>query len=108
MRHLLISTRKGLVAYKMQNGQWKYDALHFRGIPVCLTFRDQATGALWAFQDHGHWGVKMQRSMDFGASWTEVPAMAYPEGSEVKEGAPASLQYIWAAETDSKGRLCAF
>ncbi len=105
MKHLLVSTRKGLVTYKKSNGEWKYSDLHFKGIPVCLTCHDAERDVLWAFQDHGHWGVKIHRSGDFGNSWTEVPAMKYPEGAEVKEGVPAALKYIWSAELDASGRL---
>ena len=105
MQHLLISTRKGLVIYKKNSAGWQQDSVHFRGIPVCLAHHDQNTNTLWAFLDHGHWGVKLQRSRDFGNTWDEVPAMKYPEGMEVKEGTPAALKYIWAAETDANGKL---
>ena len=105
MNHLLLSTRKGLLTYTRQNSTWKQTALSFRGIPVCLAKHDPETNILWAFLDHGHWGVKIQRSNDFGKTWTEVQAMTYPEGSEVSEGVTASLKYIWAAETDANGRL---
>lgn len=105
MNHLLISTRKGLITYTKKDGSWSQAELSFRGIPVCLAKYDAATNTLWAFLDHGHWGVKIQQSKDFGKTWTEVPAMSYPEGSEVSDGVTSSLKYIWSAETDTKGRL---
>lgn len=100
---LLVSTRKGLIIYTRKNGDWKYDGLHFRGIPICLTHYDPHRNHLWAFQDHGHWGVKVQRSGDFGKNWEEVPAPQYPEGAEVNDEQPASLSYVWAAHSNGHG-----
>ena len=105
MKSLLISSRKGLIVYTKSNGGWQYKTVHFNGIPVCLTYYDDAANELWAFLDHGHWGVKMQKSKDFGESWEEIPALKYPEGCEVKEGVPAALQYIWAVQKDLHGRI---
>lgn len=96
---LLVSSRKGLIVYALKNGQWVFDALHFRGIPICLTHFDPGSNALWVFQDHGHWGIKMQKSSDFGRTWQEVEAPKYPEGAEIKDGVEASLSYIWAAHS---------
>ncbi len=95
---LLVSTRKGLVIYKQKNNQWQYDSLHFQGIPICLSYYHPQNATLWAFQDHGHWGVKMSKSKDFGKTWLEVEAPKFPEGAEVKDGQPASLTYVWAAQ----------
>lgn len=104
MNTLLLSTRKGLVIYKKNNGNWKYDSLHFRGIPVTMAFYDNDENTLWTFEDHGHWGVKMHRSKDLGKNWEEVEAPKYPEGAEVREGVPASLNYVWAIEK-AAGRM---
>ncbi len=94
---MLVSTRKGLVIYAEKNGVWQYESLHFPGIPVCLSYWNPLNGTLWAFQDHGHWGIKMVRSRDIGDSWEEVAAPVYPEGAVIREDKPASLSYIWAA-----------
>ena len=98
MKRLLVSTRKGLVIYKMAQKGWQYESLHFEGIPVSLSYFDENKNCLWAFQDHGHWGVKMQRSFDFGNIWEEVASPVYPDGEEVKDGVPASLKYVWAVQ----------
>ena len=100
---LLVSTRKGLVIFNKQHGTWKEESLHFKGIPISLSHYDPAHDALWAFQDHGHWGVKMSVSKDQGASWEEVPAPVFEEGKEVKEGIPATLRYIWAVSSKPVG-----
>jgi photosystem II stability/assembly factor-like uncharacterized protein len=95
---LLVSTRKGLVIYDRKNDKWNYEALHFQGIPICMAYYNPQNDTLWAFQDHGHWGVKMSKSKDFGRTWQEVESPKYPEGAEVKDGQPASLTYVWAAQ----------
>ncbi|MFY0689365.1 MAG: glycosyl hydrolase [Cyclobacteriaceae bacterium] len=96
MKYLLLSTRKGLIIYARSDNQWQYQATHFLGIPVSLSYVDQRTNTWWACLDHGHWGVKLHRSIDEGVSWTEVDTPKFPEGSEVKEGRLAVVKYLWA------------
>jgi len=93
---LLLGTRKGFIAYRFQNGQWKAENLSFEGVPVSIAYADPRNGTWWACLDHGHWGVKLHRSKDRGQTWKEVSAPAYPEGAEVKEGVPATTRYIWS------------
>jgi len=100
--HCFVSTRKGLCDYVQSNGSWKLQGIHFNGIPVSLSYYDPLTQCLWAFLDHGHWGMKMQRSFDQGRSWEEVASPVYPEGYEVKEGKLAAVKYLWAAHHGGK------
>jgi hypothetical protein len=93
---LLLGTRKGLIAYNFKNGQWKMENLSFTGVPVSIAYADSRNGAWWACLDHGHWGVKLHRSYDRGATWEEVIAPSYPEGETAKEGLPATTRYMWA------------
>ncbi len=95
---LLLGTRKGLVIYRLQDGQWTYDNTHFLGIPVSYACVDPRNGYWWAGLDHGHWGCKLHYSTDQGGKWTEVTAPKYPEGSEIKPGVPATLRYIWCIQ----------
>ncbi len=95
---LFISTRKGLLVANRSSSGWDLSQHHFDGIPVTLTYEDPRSGTWWAMLDHGHWGVKLHRSTNQGADWEEVPAPAYPEGFEIKEGVPASSKYIWAMQ----------
>jgi len=95
---LLASTRKGLVIFNKTKSGWQQESLHFRGVPICLSYYNPHNETLWAFQDHGHWGVKTSQSKDFGKTWKEISSPAYPEGAEVKDGLAASLSYIWAAQ----------
>jgi len=93
---LLLGTRKGLVAYRMVNNQWKVESLSFEGQPVSIAYADALTGQWWAALDHGHWGVKLHTSKDRGKNWEEVTAPAYPQGEEIKDGIKAATRYIWS------------
>ncbi len=95
---LLLGTRKGLIVCRKKAADWKIDDIHFEGIPVSIAWADERNGHWWACLDHGHWGVKMHRSPDQGATWEEVTAPAYPEGLEIKEGVPATTRYLWAMQ----------
>ena len=93
---LLLGTRKGFIAYRFQNDRWKIENVSFEGVPISIAYADPRNGTWWACQDHGHWGVKLQRSKDRGKTWEEVAAPAYPEGEEVKDGVPATTRYMWS------------
>jgi hypothetical protein len=93
---ILLGTRKGFIAYVYKNGLWKTENISFDGIPVSIAFADERTGTWWACLDHGHWGVKLHRSINRGKTWEELTAPAYPEGALIKEGLPAVTRYIWA------------
>ena len=99
---LLLGTRKGFIAYRFKNGKWQSENISFEGIPVSIAFADERTGVWWACLDHGHWGVKLHRSADRGKTWEELTAPAYPEGSEIKDGVPATTRYIWAMANGGK------
>ncbi|MCB0587210.1 MAG: hypothetical protein KDD06_18060 [Phaeodactylibacter sp.] len=95
---LFLSTRKGLIVCARRSDGWAITGSHFDGIPVTFAYEDERHGAWWACLDHGHWGVKLHRSFDRGASWEEIAAPAYPEGAEAKEGVPATTKYIWSLQ----------
>jgi hypothetical protein len=99
---MLLGTRKGFIAYEWHNNQWKVTNYAFEGIPVSLAYADPRNDTWWAALDHGHWGVKLHRSKDRGATWEEVEAPAYPEGEEVKDGVKAATRYIWAMSHGGK------
>ncbi len=95
---LLIGTRKGLIVCKKKPAGWKIAEVHFDAVPVSIAYADERHDTWWACLDHGHWGVKLHRSKDRGATWTEVPAPAYPGGLEMKEAVPAATRYLWAMQ----------
>lgn len=103
MHALLISTRKGLFEATSVDGAYKVTKGHFVGDNVSLALADPR-GGWYAALDHGHFGVKLHRSDDRGATWTEIAVPVYPKkpadsepeknffGAELKW----STQLIWA------------
>jgi len=78
---ILLGTRKGTVILERKNSQWQPQPIMHEGIPVCYAARDPRDGTLWASLDHGHWGPKLSRSRDGGATWQDALSVKYPEGA---------------------------
>lgn len=107
---LLLGTRKGLMLFSRDNGDWQLVQHAFPGVAVAYAALDRRTGTIWACLDHGHWGQKLSRSTDGGKTWQEAPAPAYPEGGVIREDTPATLRYLWILQPgpdDQPGRLYA-
>jgi photosystem II stability/assembly factor-like uncharacterized protein len=110
---LLCGSRKGLVTFRRGADGWALDAVHFPGIPVEYAMRDPRDGALWAGLDHGHWGPKLHRSRDDGATWEEIPPPAFPDGAQIRDAwsgrvDEAVLENLWTlmpGGADQPGRL---
>ncbi len=101
----LVSTRKGLFIYTREDRGWRLAQSHFAGSPVTLSLADRRDGALYAALNLGHFGPKLHRSEDGGASWQEIAVPAFPKD----EGNPA-LKQIWSLEAggpDEPGTLWA-
>ena len=94
-KHLILGTRKGLLRYERKNGDWHYAQEALPAQPVSYAFVDERNQALWAALDHGHWGIKLQRSHDLGESWEEMPTPSYPPGSKRADGGGATCTYLW-------------
>lgn len=78
---ILLGTRKGTVIFDRINSRWQPRPIAHAGIPVCYATRDPRDGTLWASLDHGHWGPKLSRSRDGGATWTDITSLKYPAGA---------------------------
>ena len=63
---LLVSTRKGLFVLERGGKGWQIARKSFLGDNVALTAVDPRDGAWYAVLDLGHFGNKLQRSMDRG------------------------------------------
>lgn len=104
---LLVATRKGLFDLARGAAGWAVARTSFLGSPVSMVLHDGRDGGLYAALDLGHFGVKLHRSDDDGASWSEIAAPSYAG----VEGDPApSLKLIWSLEaggTDEPGVLWA-
>ena len=107
---LMIGTRKGLFFVDQRAEGWTIARHLFSGIPVSATLRDPRDGALYAALNHGHFGVKLHRSEDGGASWSELAAPAFPQGFDAAAAKPPSVSLLWtleAAGKDAPGTLWA-
>lgn len=78
---ILLGTRKGAVIVDYLNSTWRPRPISMPGIPVCYAARDPRDGTIWASLDHGHWGPKLSRSRDGGATWEDVLSLKYPQGA---------------------------
>lgn len=104
---LYAATRKGLFRFRRDGGDWSAEAPWFLGEPVSAFLRDRRDGALYAALRLGHFGCKLHRSDDDGATWTELAAPAYPATGD---GDGPSLDMIWtlaAGGADQPGLLWA-
>jgi photosystem II stability/assembly factor-like uncharacterized protein len=79
---IFVSTRKGLFTFARGESGWAIQQTAFVGDNVTLVLPDRRDGSVYAALDHGHFGVKMQRSRDGGGTWEECATPAYPEPPE--------------------------
>lgn len=96
---LLVGSRKGLFIMEPEHTGWRTARHEFHGSPVTAVLRDPRDGALYAGLALGHFGVKLHRSDDGGASWTELKAPGFPEGFPADEGRAApAVSLLWILE----------
>ncbi|MCW5808148.1 MAG: exo-alpha-sialidase [Deltaproteobacteria bacterium] len=114
MTELLVSTRKGLFVVEGHGAEARVARTAFLGDNVTLAFVDRRDATWYAVLDHGHFGVKLHRSDDRGATWMEIATPAYPpkpEGLVDKDmwgkDREWSTKGIWALEAapDRDGAL---
>ena len=100
-----VATRKGLFTLDRGASRWSISRASFLGDNCTLVMHDPRNGNLFASLNHGHFGVKMHRSHDGGATWTEIATPQYPEKpadyvpkGRPQEGKPAdwSLKLVWS------------
>ena len=103
MQLLQVATRKGLFVVQRGAGGWRLGQPHFPGEPVTQVLADPHGGDWYAALRLGHFGVKLKRSSDRGASWEEVAAPAFPpkptEGPWKDDPTPWSVDLLWALES---------
>lgn len=118
---ILVGTRKGTFLVEKTNGRWTPRLAGHPGAGVNFVARDPHTGTLWAALGHGHWGAKLSRSTDDGATWSDAPQIKYPEGARylapaepTEDGSdeglgptikPATLLKLWVIAFGPKGRI---
>ncbi|MCA9924189.1 MAG: hypothetical protein KC421_17555 [Anaerolineales bacterium] len=98
---IILGTRKGLIVLHKSGTGWETRHTAFPGVPISYAMVDHRHDTLWACADHGHWGQKLYRSHDGGATLTEVPAPKYPDDATIYdvfsggEEKPATVTYLW-------------
>jgi hypothetical protein len=92
---LFVSTRKGLFRFQRSGGKWQETYVAFLGQPVTTFLADPRSGYWYATLNLGHFGAKLHRSTNQGATWDELTMPTLPK-SEDKD-AP-SLNQIWVLE----------
>lgn len=110
---LYVSTRKGLLVYARDGAAWRHHATHFLGSPVTIVLPSADNQTIFCALNLGHFGAKLHRSTDGGASWAEIAPPQYPKvdtaDAAEKEKAPAVAQ-LWSlawAGPDKPGELWA-
>ncbi|MDB5213998.1 MAG: glycosyl hydrolase, repeat protein [Myxococcaceae bacterium] len=103
-----VSTRKGLFSYVRNGKGWTQERVSFLGDAVSIALhdkRDGDSGTLYAGLGLGHFGVKLRRSSDLGATWQDVAAPTFPPMPEghvetLADGKPWPwrVDQIWALE----------
>lgn len=78
---ILIGTRKGTFIVNRTRGTWRPRLSGHLGVGVNFVARDPGSDTLWAALGHGHWGAKLSRSTDGGATWADATQVSYPEGA---------------------------
>ena len=100
METLLVASRKGLFVVRGSGAQWAIEAHHFAGEPVTQVLADPRDGAWYAALRMGHFGVKLRKSVDRGATWKEVGAPAFPlkpeQGFWADDPTPWNVDLVWA------------
>ncbi len=82
---ILLGTRKGTLILDRKQGRWAPRPIQHSGMSISYAARDPRDGTLWVAMDHAHWGPKLSRSKDGGATWENLTQLAYPKGARFVE-----------------------
>ncbi|MBX3186352.1 MAG: exo-alpha-sialidase [Labilithrix sp.] len=91
---ILVGTRKGTLIFDRTGAGWAARPIAHAGMSISYAARDPRDGALWVAMDHAHWGPKLSRSRDDGATWESSIPIGYPKGARFVE------QHLPTPETD--------
>lgn len=102
---LYVATRKGLFTVERgADGRWKITRTAFLADPVSIVLPESDGRPALAALDHGHFGCKLHRSLDGGATWEEAACPEYPPKPDDEEDinpmqqrpTPWKLSLIWS------------
>lgn len=99
MSRLWVGTRKGLFRFEPVGAAWKVTGTAFLGDPVTAVLADPRDGAVYAALKHGHFGPKLHRSEDGGATWVELGTPTWPEKpADVDDQDPLGRPWPWTLD----------
>ena len=76
-----LGTRKGTFAIERgAGGRWSVKLAGHAGQGSNFVTQDPSSGVVWAALGHGHWGAKLSRSDDGGATWRDASQIPLPGG----------------------------
>lgn len=93
---LLVGSSKGLIIYQRSPQGWQFERDVFRGLPISALYVDPYTQHWWVAIAHRHWGSKLHKSEDQGNTWQEMASPRYPQGTLIRAGKAATVQYLWS------------
>jgi hypothetical protein len=93
-----VATRKGLFELQRDGAAWRIARTSFLGEPVTMLLPPDDQGRMLAALNLGHFGVKVHRSEDAGASWQEVAAPSFPPQPPEATGPAWKLVLVWSLE----------
>jgi len=85
MDRILLGTRRGTLILERKSGRWTPRPIAHAGVSISYAACDPRDGTLWVAMDHAHWGPKLSRSRDDGATWDNLTQIAYPKGARFIE-----------------------
>jgi photosystem II stability/assembly factor-like uncharacterized protein len=112
---LYVGTRKGLFQWRRDEpgGAWYVHRTEFLGVQIPIV-HPATNGQIYVAQQHGHFGAKLQRSTDEGATWQELTTPSFPpkpadvaDVMEPMHNKPIfwSIELLWSLAHDGEGRL---
>ena len=110
---MLVATKKGVfTARRGRQDRWALSQVHFLGDHHSLVHADRRSGRLYAAAELGHFGIKLFRSEDGGAHWTEIGKPTYPEKPEGLvdvdpfrgKPIPWNVERVWAMASEGEGQ----
>ncbi len=93
-----VATRKGLFELQRDGAAWRIARHSFLGEPVTMLLPPDGQGRMLAALNLGHFGVKLHRSEDAGASWQEVATPSFPPQPPEATGFAWKLVLVWSLE----------
>ncbi|HLM72014.1 MAG TPA: hypothetical protein VK459_04975 [Polyangiaceae bacterium] len=107
LQSIYVATRKGLFNLERGgDGGYRVGRASFVGDPVTMILPDGRDGSIYAAVGHGHFGAKLHRSRDGGATWEPCTNPTYPkkpddmDDRDPMRGTPIpwNVELIWALE----------